>query len=133
MASRMTCTMPDFERQFETLARSVARRAVKRRNRPDRDSSNQITGAPPLVNRMTSPSAPPSSRRWLSAYVTGPDSFRALLRRRQAGTLDWRGPAAMLFARPIFAVASQALVAGIFALQSSPTPWRDSEPWLPVY
>jgi uncharacterized protein len=31
------------------------------------------------------------------------------------------------------AVAAQALVAAIFALRSSPTPWHDAEPWLPVY
>jgi len=44
-----------------------------------------------------------------------------------------RGPIVMLFARIGWAVAAQALVAGIFLLRGSPTPWRDSEPWLPVY
>jgi len=39
----------------------------------------------------------------------------------------------MLFARAALAVAAQALVAAIFALRSSPTPWHDAEPWLPVY
>lgn len=39
----------------------------------------------------------------------------------------------MLFARAGCAVAAQALVAGIFVLRMSPTPWRDAEPWLPVY
>jgi membrane protease YdiL (CAAX protease family) len=39
----------------------------------------------------------------------------------------------MLFARSICAVAAQALVAAIFAVRSSPTPWHDSESWLPVY
>jgi membrane protease YdiL (CAAX protease family) len=62
-----------------------------------------------------------------------PNSYDALLRRRDAATLTWRGPALMLFARAAFAVAAQALVAAIFALQSSPTPWHDAEPWLPVY
>jgi uncharacterized protein len=57
----------------------------------------------------------------------------ALRRRLDAGTLTWRGPALMLFARAAFAVAAQALVAAIFALWSSPTPWHDAEPWLPVY
>lgn len=28
---------------------------------------------------------------------------------------------------------AQALVAAVFALRSSPTPWHDAEPWLPVY
>jgi membrane protease YdiL (CAAX protease family) len=50
-----------------------------------------------------------------------------------AGTLTWRGPALMLFARAACAVAAQALVAAVFALRSSPTPWHDAEPWLPVY
>jgi len=57
----------------------------------------------------------------------------ALVRRRDAGTLTWRGPALMLFARSACAVAAQAVAAFIFALRSSPTPWHDSEPWLPVY
>jgi membrane protease YdiL (CAAX protease family) len=62
-----------------------------------------------------------------------PNSYEALLRRRDAGTLTWRGPALMLFARAGCAVGAQALVAAVFALRSSPTPWRDAEPWLPVY
>src|SRR5574338_1324796 len=62
-----------------------------------------------------------------------PNSREALVRRREAGTLTWRGPALMLFARTVFAVAAQALVATVFALRGSPTPWHDAEPWLPVY
>ena len=62
-----------------------------------------------------------------------PNSSEALVRRLDAGTLTWRGPVLMLFARAACAVGAQALVAGIFALQSSPTPWHDAEPWLPVY
>ncbi len=59
---------------------------------------------------------------------------KAVLRRRlDAGTPTWRGPALMLFARSICAIAAQALVAGIFARRSPPTPWHDAEPWLPVY
>jgi hypothetical protein len=61
------------------------------------------------------------------------NSNQALLRRLNAGTLTWRGPALMLFARPACAVAAQALVAAVFALRSSPTPRHDAEPWLPVY
>ncbi|HEX5575108.1 MAG TPA: CPBP family glutamic-type intramembrane protease, partial [Gemmatimonadales bacterium] len=69
-------------------------------------------------------------------YYTGtmdPNSSEALLRRLDAGTLTWRGPALMLFARAACAVGGQALVAAVFALRSSPTPWHDAEPWLPVY
>lgn len=62
-----------------------------------------------------------------------PNSHEALLRRRESATLTWRGPALMLFARAAFAVGAQAVVAAIFALRASPTPWHDAEPWLPVY
>jgi membrane protease YdiL (CAAX protease family) len=62
-----------------------------------------------------------------------PNSHEALLRRRAAAKLTWRGPALMLFARTACAVAAQAVVAGTFALRASPTPWHDAEPWLPVY
>jgi hypothetical protein len=40
----------------------------------------------------------------------------ALRRRLDAGTLTWAGPVLMLFARAVWAVAAQALVAAIFAL-----------------
>jgi hypothetical protein len=39
----------------------------------------------------------------------------------------------MLFARAALAVAAQGVVAAVFALRASPTPWHDAEPWLPVY
>ena len=61
------------------------------------------------------------------------NAHAALLRRRQAGTLRWRGPGLMLFARAGFAVAAQAIAAAVFTLRGSPTPWHDTEPWLPVY
>lgn len=62
-----------------------------------------------------------------------PNSHQALLRRREAATLTWRGPALVLFARSACAVGAQAIVAAVFFLRSSPTPWQDAEPWLPVY
>jgi membrane protease YdiL (CAAX protease family) len=62
-----------------------------------------------------------------------PNDHAALIRRLNAGTLTWRGPTLMLFARSVCAVGAQALVATIFALRSSPTPWLDAAPWLPVY
>ena len=58
---------------------------------------------------------------------------KALLRRREEAMLRWRGPAVMLFARAACAVGAQAIVAAVFALRASPTPWHDAEPWLPVY
>jgi hypothetical protein len=62
-----------------------------------------------------------------------PNAEQVLDRRVAAGTLTWCGPALMLFARPALAVVAQAIVAAVFALLASPTPWHDSEPWLPVY
>ena len=67
------------------------------------------------------------------ALAGGRNSHDALLRRRDAATLTWRGPALMLFARSGCAVAAQAVVAAVFALRSSPAPWHDAEAWLPVY
>lgn len=61
------------------------------------------------------------------------NSYQAILRRRNAGALTWRGPALMLFARSAYAVLAQGLVAAVYALQSSPAPWRDASAWLPVY
>jgi hypothetical protein len=51
-----------------------------------------------------------------------PNSNEALLARLSTGTLTWRGPALMLFARAACAVGAQALVAGVFALRSSSAP-----------
>jgi membrane protease YdiL (CAAX protease family) len=39
----------------------------------------------------------------------------------------------MLFARIACAVGAQGVVAAVFALRGSPTPWHDAGPWLPVY
>jgi uncharacterized protein len=61
------------------------------------------------------------------------NSYLALLHSHAVGTLTWRGPALMLFARPVLAVGAQAVVAAVFALRGSSTPWHDAEPWLPVY
>jgi membrane protease YdiL (CAAX protease family) len=61
------------------------------------------------------------------------NSHENLFRRRQLGALTWRGPALVLFARAGLAVGAQGVVAAVFALRGSPTPWHDAEPWLPVY
>jgi hypothetical protein len=65
--------------------------------------------------------------------ATGPNSRAAILERRSAGTLTWFGPVVMLFARSVFAVAAQGLVAAIYAMQGSATPWLDAGAWMPVY
>src|SRR5215813_4989763 len=62
-----------------------------------------------------------------------PNSQEALVARRDAAVLRGRAPALMLFARAACAVGAQAVVAAIFVLKASPTPWHDAEPWLPVY
>jgi uncharacterized protein len=62
-----------------------------------------------------------------------PNTREAILRRRETARLTWRGPALMLFARLACAVGAQAIVAAVFVLRASPTPWHDAEPWLPVY
>jgi membrane protease YdiL (CAAX protease family) len=64
---------------------------------------------------------------------TDANSHATLLRRRDVGTLTWRGPTVMLFARAALAVVAQGVVAVIFVLRASPSPWHDAEPWLPVY
>jgi len=65
--------------------------------------------------------------------MIGTSEDAALVRRENTGALTWRGPVLMLAARPASAVMAQTLVAAIFALRSSPAPWHDAEPWLPVY
>ena len=62
-----------------------------------------------------------------------PNSRVALEWRHAAGALTWLGPASMLFARSIFAVAAQAIIAAVLALQGSTEPWRDAARWFPVY
>ncbi len=62
-----------------------------------------------------------------------PNARQALLERRETGSLTWRGPVMMLFARAAFAVAAQAVAAAAPVLRASPTSWHDSEAWLPVY
>lgn len=63
----------------------------------------------------------------------GSNSEAALVQRRDAGTLTWRGPALMLSARSACAVVAQALVSAIFAICGSATPWLDAAPWFPVH
>lgn len=62
-----------------------------------------------------------------------PNSRREIDRHRAIGLLTWTGPALMFFARAILSIFAQGLVAGIYTLQSSPTPWLAAARWLPVY
>lgn len=62
-----------------------------------------------------------------------PNSRSAILQRRIAGALSWRGPVILLLARPTLAVVAQGLVAAAFAMRGSAEPWRAAAPWLPVY
>jgi uncharacterized protein len=65
--------------------------------------------------------------------ASAPNSRAALVERRAAGEIPWSGPILMLLARSGLAVAAQGLVAVIFALQRSASPWREAGSWLPVY
>ena len=67
------------------------------------------------------------------AEMIGTIEDAALVRRENTGALTWRAPVLMLVARSAFAIVAQALVAVIFAFRSSPAPWHDAEPWMPVY
>src|SRR5262245_27186248 len=62
-----------------------------------------------------------------------PNARATLERRRDAGALDWAGPATMLFARSIFAVTAFGVAVGLLSLQRSPAPWRDAAIWFPIY
>ncbi len=61
------------------------------------------------------------------------NSKAKLQERLQAGRISWAWPLVLVFARLIFAVLAQALVAGLFALQGHPTPMQAAAPWWPVY
>jgi hypothetical protein len=68
-----------------------------------------------------------------TASRTPANSRGEIASRRAMGRLPWWEPALMLFARPAFSFLAQALVAGVLALQSSPTPWLAAARWFPVY
>jgi len=61
------------------------------------------------------------------------NSRTAIAARQTPWRLSWRGLVVMLFARTVFAIVAQGLVAIIYAMHGSATPWRDAEAWLPVY
>ena len=49
------------------------------------------------------------------------------------GRSSWTGPLLMLGARLGFAVAAQAVAAGVFLLRGEATPWKSAAPWWTVY
>jgi hypothetical protein len=61
------------------------------------------------------------------------DARGEIASRRAEDLVTWSGPALMLFARSIFSFLAQGLVAGFYALRSSPAPWLAAAPWMPVY
>jgi len=67
------------------------------------------------------------------SLTTLPNSKAKLQERLQAGRITWTWPLIVVFARLIFAVLAQALVAGLFILQGHPMPWQAAAPWWPVY
>ncbi|MBW2566065.1 MAG: CPBP family intramembrane metalloprotease [Deltaproteobacteria bacterium] len=62
-----------------------------------------------------------------------PNSKAKLQESLQAGRITWKWPLILVFARLIFAVLAQGLVAGLFMLQGHPTPFQAAAPWWPVY
>jgi uncharacterized protein len=102
---------------------------------PDGNGGLDARQSSPLVDRRGAADGerPITGAECRPRGTMDPNSHAALVRRRDAATLTWRGPTLMLLARAAFGIGAQALVAGIFALRSSPTPWHDAEPWLPVY
>jgi len=62
-----------------------------------------------------------------------PNSKAKLQERLQAGRITWTWPVIIVFARLIFAVIGQALVAGLYMLRGHPTPWQAAGPWWIVY
>ncbi len=62
-----------------------------------------------------------------------PNSKLKLQERLQAGRITWRWPVIMVFARLIFALLAQALVAGLYMFKGHPTPWQAAAPWWIVY
>lgn len=62
-----------------------------------------------------------------------PNSKTEIQQRLNSGRITWTWPLVLVFARLIFAVLAQALVAGIFAMQRHPTPWQAAAPWWTVY
>ncbi len=67
------------------------------------------------------------------SLTTMPNSKAKLQERLQAGRIVWKWPLIVVFARLIFAVLAQALVAGLYMLLGHPTPWQAAAPWWPVY
>jgi hypothetical protein len=65
--------------------------------------------------------------------AAAPNSRSAIQSRRAVGVLGWQGPVLMLLARSALAIVAQGLVAALFWARGSAAPWRDAEPWLPVY
>jgi membrane protease YdiL (CAAX protease family) len=62
-----------------------------------------------------------------------PNSKAKLQERLQAGRITWKWPLIIVFARLLFAMIAQALVAGLYRLLGHPTPWQAAAPWWIVY
>jgi hypothetical protein len=62
-----------------------------------------------------------------------PNSRVAVEGRRDAGALDWTGPAAMLFARSIFAVLAYGVAVAALSLAGAASPWVEARTWFPIY
>lgn len=62
-----------------------------------------------------------------------PNSLESIQARVAGGRIPWAGPLLLVTARPLFMIASQALVALIFFGLHRPSPWRSAGYWWTVY
>ena len=69
----------------------------------------------------------------MAESIVMPNSKVKLQERFQAGRITWPWPVMIVFARLIFAILAQTLVAGLYMLKGHPTPFQAAAPWWPVY
>lgn len=69
----------------------------------------------------------------MSHAQVGPNSQTAIARRLRYGQVNQVAPFLLLFARFLFALAAQALVAALFWVQAHAQPWLAAAAWWTVY
>ena len=62
-----------------------------------------------------------------------PNSQSQIQARVQQGRITWTGPLLVIVGRSALMFVAQAIVACIFVLRGSPTPWLAAAPWWTVY
>jgi membrane protease YdiL (CAAX protease family) len=67
------------------------------------------------------------------SVTESPNSRARIQERIQARRITWAWPVIVVFARLIFAVLAQAVVAGLYTLHGHLSPWQAAAPWWIVY